>query len=600
MAANGSGRGRWRLVYAACAGAVLVALFLVTKVALELEREHHAAQEEARRRERDDDRVRDALWRLDSRMLPLLAREGARPYFEYLAYYPQECGYTRYLAPLGKGDVLVASPLLLTVAPPVKLHFQVDGAGSFTSPQAPEGNQRDLAEASQLPLNAQRLDPAEGFARLSRVRELVPPLLALESAQRIEACEAVPSARDAPWASRREQVFDAKVAAKNDANFYNRAADPLEPAPAVDVGTFVPLWLGAPAELFLVRRVTVGATSLLQGLWCDWGALRATLLESVRDLVPEGALEPVEANAAASDPGELTLTTLPARLVVPPRAAALASAPIGWSATRTALLVAWLVTIGALVGGWFLVGSSVALGLRRSRFAAAVTHELRTPLTTFQMYSEMLADGMVADPATRQSYLDTLKEQSVRLALLVENVLAYARVEEGRFVARRARVTVAELLDRLRPLLERRASDGGFVLRVAGRDGEEVPAALRAAALTTDVDAVGQIVFNLVDNACKYAVGAQPAVIDLGVARHDQELEIVVRDHGQGIDPAQARVIFEPFERGARNGDARPGVGLGLALARGLARDLGGELSLQATTPAAPGACLVLRLPLDR
>ncbi|MBM4014199.1 MAG: HAMP domain-containing histidine kinase [Planctomycetes bacterium] len=602
MRARASG-GRWRLVYGACAGGVVVALTLVSRIALELEREHAATQHAARQRELREDRCSDALWQLDSRLLPLLAREGARPYFEYLAYYPQECAYTRFLAPLSKGDVLVASPLLLTVAPPVRLHFQVDAAGRFSSPQAPEGNQRDLAEASQPPPGALLLDVAEGQARLARVRELVSPQLALASVATIEACElaVLPAvaltgvaAPEAPWQSRRAQTIDAKSAARSDANLSNRSADPLEPAPAVDVGTFVPLWLGTPAELICVRRVTVAGTELLQGFWCDWPALRALLLDAVAALVPGASLEPVAADGAAADPGELTLSTVPARLVLS-AVPAVEPAPLPWSATRTALVVAWLVVGAALVGGWFLTGSSVALGLRRSRFAAAVTHELRTPLTTFRMYSEMLADGMVADAATRQGYLDTLKEQSGRLALLVENVLAYARVEEGRFVARRATTTVGELVQRIRPTLDRRAADAGLLVRVTGGEA----AGVAGQRVTTDVDAVEQILLNLVDNACKYAADVAPAEIELGLARRDRTVELTLRDHGPGIAPDLAHTVFEPFERGACNGDARPGVGLGLALARGLARDLGGDLRLRAPADGGRGAALVLVLPLE-
>jgi signal transduction histidine kinase len=257
--------------------------------------------------------------------------------------------------------------------------------------------------------------------------------------------------------------------------------------------------------------------------------------------------------------------------------------------------VAWAVVAAALAGGWFLTRSSVALGLRRSRFAAAVTHELRSPLTTFRMYSEMLADGMVADATTRQSYLETLKEQSGRLALLVENVLAYARVEEGRFVARQAATTVGDLMQHVRPALERRASDAGLLIRVAF--GE--PSDLAARPLRTDADAVQQILLNLVDNACKYAADATPAEIAVSLSRRGARLEIEVRDHGPGIAPNLARVVFEPFERGACNGDARPGVGLGLALARGLARDLGGDLELRAPAAGGGGAALVVALPLD-
>ena len=112
----------------------------------------------------------------------------------------------------------------------------------------------------------------------------------------------------------------------------------------------------------------------------------------------------------------------------------------------------------------------------------------------------------------------------------------------------------------------------------------------------TDPDAVGQILFNLVDNACKYAAESDERAIDVTVSVADGSLAVDVQDHGPGITPADARTIFSPFDRGcAENGDA-PGIGLGLALSRGLAADLGGELDL--ISGNGTGACFRLTLPI--
>src|SRR5262249_51221816 len=187
-------------------------------------------------------------------------------------------------------------------------------------------------------------------------------------------------------------------------------------------------------------------------------------------------------------------------------------------------------------------------------------------------------------------YLQTLKEESTRLSTLVENVLAYARLEEGRGAARRERIALAELIARHRPVLERRARDGGLAFVLSG-DGPP-------AELETDVDAVGQVLFNLVDNACKYARASSPATLEFSVAVEPSRVVLRVRDHGPGIDPATARRIFAPFDRGARNGDPAPGVGLGLALARGIAADLRGALTLGRAD--GPGALFELELPRTR
>jgi len=201
---------------------------------------------------------------------------------------------------------------------------------------------------------------------------------------------------------------------------------------------------------------------------------------------------------------------------------------------------------------------------------------------------------MVREPAQRALYLQTLKEESTRLSTLVENVLAYARLEEGRGGARRERIALADLIARHRPVLERRARDGGLALEVVGEAGGEVG----AAELETDVDAVGQVLFNLVDNACKYAKGSTPAALELSARVEPARVVLRVRDHGPGVDPATARQIFAPFDRGARNGDPAPGVGLGLALARGIAADLRGALTLG--TADGSGACFELALPRAR
>jgi len=96
-----------------------------------------------------------------------------------------------------------------------------------------------------------------------------------------------------------------------------------------------------------------------------------------------------------------------------------------------------------------------------------------------------------------------------------------------------------------------------------------------------------------VDNACKYARRDGASTIDLVVTR-GSGLELCVRDHGPGIPPGVARRVFQAFER-AEPAGAVPGLGLGLAIARGLAQDLGGDLALEAGDGS--GACFRLTLP---
>jgi len=107
-----------------------------------------------------------------------------------------------------------------------------------------------------------------------------------------------------------------------------------------------------------------------------------------------------------------------------------------------------------------------------------------------------------------------------------------------------------------------------------------------------------QVLSNLVENACKYGrgEGVELAPIRLRAVREGATLRLEVGDEGPGIARAVERAIFEPFDRGGRDSSDRcPGVGLGLALSRALAVELGGTLEL---VPSARGATFRLTLPL--
>ena len=351
---------------------------------------------------------------------------------------------------------------------------------------------------------------------------------------------------------------------------------------------FQGVWLGS--TLMLTREAFVDGVRMVQGVWLDWPALRESLLREITDLFPDAKLEPA-ANATAGtrpDDDPLRFAALPVRLV--PGAIQLPPLPF-WTPLRRSLGIALAcVLLAAMAVGLVLFGT-VALSERRADFVSAVTHELRTPLTTFRLYSEMLADGMVTDEAQRKTYLDTLTGEASRLSHLVENVLAYARLERGSAKARAENITIGELLDRILPRLQQRADDCGMTVHVQAADKD------RKTQLHVDAAAVEQILFNLVDNACKYAAprAAQP-VIHVEADTSGKFAMLRVRDHGGGISRSERRRIFHPFHKSAdQAAHSAPGVGLGLALCRRLATALGGAITLDATHK--DGACFMLRLP---
>jgi signal transduction histidine kinase len=359
------------------------------------------------------------------------------------------------------------------------------------------------------------------------------------------------------------------------------------PAPRANVaeGLLKPIWFGE--ALVLARRVSVQGRDYVQGCWLDWPNLRQWLLNGVKDLLPFASLEPIRNNG--SDPRTRLLASLPMRLApgTVPSSFGLSVSPVFF-----ALLVAWACIGLATVAVVALLHGAITLSERRGAFVSAVTHELRTPLTTFKMYSEMLAEGMIAEPDKQRQYLATLCSEANRLSHLVENVLAYARLERGSARCPVEAVTLRQLIERVKERLAQRADQAGMrlVIEAAGESTLET-------VVHADVSAVEQILFNLVDNACKYAAPiASEKIIHLEALPDGRFAQLRVRDHGQGIPSEAAKRLFRPFSKSASEAArTAPGVGLGLALCHRLSRRMGGDLRLDQLIKN--GACFVLTLP---
>lgn len=371
---------------------------------------------------------------------------------------------------------------------------------------------------------------------------------------------------------------------------------------AVEVGSFSARWAAGvrtrevvTPELLFVRDVELGSSLVRQGFWVNWDVLREDLLEGVRDLLPQATLSPLtDLHADEGDVDVLgrRLASFPAELEPGPDcAASLGAGVYGWSALRNTLILAWAGVLIAIAAIAFLLRAATDLAERRGRFVSAVTHELRTPLTTFVMYSQMLADGMVPEGEARQHYYGTLKREASRLAGIVENVLEFARLSRSKR-ARKAPTTqnsvrASDLMERLTLPLKQRVEQAQQTLDVS------VDESAREQAVTTDELTLERILFNLVDNACKYGKGPG-GVVRVHVSVDGPSIVFAVSDDGPGIGAEDRPRIFRAFERGGKQADGSiPGLGLGLALSRGLAKDLGGDLVLASAVPAT----FVLRVP---
>lgn len=578
------------VIFGLCLAVMLAAVAWISLMALRLDR----AEGEARRQAAVEEKVRLALWRMESALTPLISQESSRPYFSYGAFYPAERAYTRMFAEIQRGEILVPSPLLTETSPYVLLHFQFDSDGQLTSPQVPTGNMRDLAESAYT--THEKIEASA--ARLAQLRAVFPRdelLGALHDEQPLPVllARARPTIhRDIARAGQEEQYvrnvmeWNARASSQK-ALRANVGSNVLPLFSGVSEAMMKPLWVGS--ALVLARRVSVNGRDYIQGCWLDWPAIKRWLVAGVEDLLPAAELQPV-----LSEPGgkqSRMLAALPVRLVtglVP------ANPTRRISPIKLSLIIAWgCVLLAAMAVAALLVGA-ISLSERRGAFVSAVTHELRTPLTTLRMYTEMLAEGMVTDKEKIRRYLNTLRVESDRLGHLVENVLAYARLEGRRAGGRVETVTLRELLDRVKDRLAQRAKLAGMELLVQAEDQ------IQSLGVRADTSAVEHILFNLVDNACKYAASASDRRIELEGGRGDSFVFLRVRDHGPGIAKTDSRRLFRAFCKSARDA-ANPagagGIGLGLALSRRLARSMGGDLRLDESVN--DGASFVVTLPAD-
>jgi two-component system OmpR family sensor kinase len=228
-------------------------------------------------------------------------------------------------------------------------------------------------------------------------------------------------------------------------------------------------------------------------------------------------------------------------------------------------------TLDALLG-------RLAAGLRHEqRFSAELSHELRTPLSRMRAQAQLaLADDLPADQGEAwTAVLRSIDEMADTLDALLAGARADARTRPGVADARHAAEVVAE---RFRPI----AAERGVRIAVEGTDGE-----LRAG---VDPELLEHLLQPLVDNACRYAETA----VTIAVGREAGRVVYEIADDGPGVREDERERIFEPAVRGTAGTALREGTGLGLALARRLARAAGGSVE---ALECDEGACFAVRVP---
>jgi len=221
--------------------------------------------------------------------------------------------------------------------------------------------------------------------------------------------------------------------------------------------------------------------------------------------------------------------------------------------------------------------------LERTRgFAGDAAHELRTPLAALRSQIEVTLEKERSPEQYRET-LAGLHHEVERLGASVQAMLRLARSEAGLDPSRRVAVPLAELLGDVTAFFEPVAEEHGVALRVG---------ALPAVTLAGDPEWLHQLFANLLHNAIRYT--PRGGEVSLDAEAGDSEVQVRVRDTGPGIPEQEQARVFERFHRVAARPD-RPGTGLGLPIAREIARAHGGAIEL-ASTPGS-GATFTVRLP---
>ncbi|MGA2837261.1 MAG: HAMP domain-containing sensor histidine kinase [Acidimicrobiales bacterium] len=219
---------------------------------------------------------------------------------------------------------------------------------------------------------------------------------------------------------------------------------------------------------------------------------------------------------------------------------------------------------------------------RLRSFLADASHELRTPLTSIQGYAELLRKDALPDPAARDRALVRIEQEAARMGALVGDLSVLAREGEGP-APELVRVDLAGVAAEV--VRDARVIDGSRHIEL------DCP---RAVPVLGGPAQLEQLVHNLVGNALAHTPSGTP--VEVGVWVDGDRAVLEVRDHGPGMDAAQAARVFDRFFRGSSAGRGG-GSGLGLFIVASLARTFGGEATV--TSTPGEGSTFTVVLPID-
>ena len=195
---------------------------------------------------------------------------------------------------------------------------------------------------------------------------------------------------------------------------------------------------------------------------------------------------------------------------------------------------------------------------QRREFIANISHELKTPMTTIAGYADGILDGVISPEEERQ-YLSIISAESRRLSRLVRRMLDVSQLQSMDLIKQKKPFDLSESMRRVLVSMEKKITDRGLDVDV------EIPE--DPVIVLGDNDLLTQVVYNLLENAAKFAY--QGSTLFLGLTRQGEKAVVTVRNTGDTIPPEELPLLFERFHKTDKSrSEDKDGVGLGLYIVR--------------------------------
>jgi signal transduction histidine kinase len=224
----------------------------------------------------------------------------------------------------------------------------------------------------------------------------------------------------------------------------------------------------------------------------------------------------------------------------------------------------------------------------RTDLIAWASHDLQTPLASIRAILEALSDGVVEDPKMVERYHKTARREIQSLSLLIDDLFQMAQLDAGGLPLHRADASLADLVSDTLESFSELAARQGVTLGGSVDPGVDP--------VRMDTQRIGRVLNNLIGNALRHTPAG--GEVEVRARRAGSNVEVTVRDSGEGIRSEDLPRVFERFYRGEKSRSrATGGSGLGLAIAQGIVRAHGGEM--RAESAPGQGTRFIFILPKD-